>query len=609
MTSWPTTNAPRGSIISVLWLVSVFDENGGCKLVIFDSWRDVAQFIPHSRRRLLALSTGGVVAALSEAMALVLIVNAAVKVAGTAVSKVPSSLPIDLSADQMLVVAAVLSLTVIVTHWFTNATRASISSAALMGAQQRAIAAFVGAPWEKQSTEKSGGLHEMTSPLASQVSSLSIAAAVWVLSALQLAALMIAALVVDAVATVVVVLLGAAVFAGLRPISKATKRRSRRYVMANSSFINLNAQVTSISMELKVYGVEEVAVSNLARASSAAGEAFRRARQLSQFGGALYRDVAMVLLVAAVASLQAISTEALAATGAVVILVIRAVGSAQGLFSAQQTLSELQPHVELLLARVVSLEEVKVDFGREVLESVRTVEMTSVVYRYAKETPALEGVSFSLSMGEVLGIVGPSGGGKSTLVQVLLRLRLPQSGSVRINGIAYELVDEDSWARSIGFVPQEPQLMEGTVAENIAFFRPGITLQNIEAAAEAAHIATDIRLLPHGYDTVLGPEGRGLSGGQKQRIAIARALVGEPSLLVLDEPTSALDAVSERLIRDTLANLRPRTIIVIIAHRPATIEICDRLIMLGEGRIVERGAPDKLGEKLGFMGQAFGAPD
>jgi ABC-type multidrug transport system fused ATPase/permease subunit len=180
---------------------------------------------------------------------------------------------------------------------------------------------------------------------------------------------------------------------------------------------------------------------------------------------------------------------------------------------------------------------------------------------------------------------------------------------VRVNGIAYELLDEDSWARSIGFVPQEPQLMEGTVAENIAFFRPGITLQNIEAAAEAAHIATDIRLLPHGYDTVLGPEGRGLSGGQKQRIAIARALVGEPSLLVLDEPTSALDAVSERLIRNTLANLRPRKIIVIIAHRPATIEICNRLIMLNEGRIVDRGAPDKLAEKLGFMGQAFGAPD
>ena len=127
--------------------------------------------------------------------------------------------------------------------------------------------------------------------------------------------------------------------------------------------------------------------------------------------------------------------------------------------------------------------------------------------------------------------------------------------------------------------------MEASVADNIAFLRPGIDRADVEAAADAAHVGAEIRALPDGFDTVLGPRGSGLSGGQKQRIAFARALAGLPRLLVLDEPTSALDGESERRIQETIDELKGRVTMVIVAHRRSTLDVCDRVISMRGGRI------------------------
>jgi len=185
----------------------------------------------------------------------------------------------------------------------------------------------------------------------------------------------------------------------------------------------------------------------------------------------------------------------------------------------------------------------------------------------------------------VLGVVGPSGGGKSTLVQVLLRLRLPRSGSVLVNGVPYQEHRDSDWTRLVTLVPQEPRLMEASIAENIRFFRSGISDEQVRSAARAAHVEAEMIAQSHGFDTVLGPRGSGLSGGQKQRLAIARALVGKPAVIVLDEPTSALDAESERLVQDTIRELKGTVTFVIVAHRATTLALCDRLVVVRNGSV------------------------
>jgi ABC-type bacteriocin/lantibiotic exporter with double-glycine peptidase domain len=184
-------------------------------------------------------------------------------------------------------------------------------------------------------------------------------------------------------------------------------------------------------------------------------------------------------------------------------------------------------------------------------------------------------------------VVGASGSGKSTLSALLLRLRAPTAGTILAGDVALADVAPAAWARLAAYVPQDSRLIRSSVADNIRFFRAGFSDDDVRAAARAAHLEDEILALPDGYATEIGPGARDLSGGQRQRLAIARALLQHPSLLVLDEPTSALDAHSEQLIGRTLAELKGGTTIVLIAHRPATLELCDRIVEVAGGTVRE----------------------
>jgi ABC-type multidrug transport system fused ATPase/permease subunit len=186
-------------------------------------------------------------------------------------------------------------------------------------------------------------------------------------------------------------------------------------------------------------------------------------------------------------------------------------------------------------------------------------------------------------------------------VQLLLRLRTPTRGQIIVSGVPYEELDPVAWRRLVSLVSQEPRLFEGTVAENIAFFRSRVSAEDVERAAAAAHVLDDIRHMEHGMATRLGPRGSGLSGGQKQRIAIARALVGQPQVLVLDEPTSALDLRSEELLRETVESLKGQVIVVIITHRLSILRACDRVLVLEGGRQQQFGARDEVLAAASFL--------
>ena len=227
-------------------------------------------------------------------------------------------------------------------------------------------------------------------------------------------------------------------------------------------------------------------------------------------------------------------------------------------------------------------------------------EGVSFCYPSRPSTPALEAVSLRIAPGETIALVGPSGAGKSTLLKILLRFYDPSAGVVRLDGIAIGDLALETLRATIALVPQEPVVFSADARENIRYGRPDATDAEIEVAARAAQAHEFISRLPQGYATALGERGVRLSGGQRQRIAIARAIVRNAPLLLLDEATSSLDAENERAVQDALeAAMQGRTTLV-IAHRLATVQRADRIVVLDQGRIVETGTHNELVERRGL---------
>ncbi len=213
--------------------------------------------------------------------------------------------------------------------------------------------------------------------------------------------------------------------------------------------------------------------------------------------------------------------------------------------------------------------------------------------------PALQNFSLDVQPGQTVAIVGPSGAGKSTVFQLLLRYYDPQSGQIVLDGVATRGMALDALRQRVGIVPQDAVIFSSSALENIRYGKPDATDAEVRAAAQAAFAHEFISDLPQGYDTFLGERGVRLSGGQRQRIAIARAMLKNPPLLLLDEATSALDAESERMVQAALESaMRDRTTLV-IAHRLATVQKADLIVVLDHGKLVEQGTHAELVARAG----------
>ena len=304
---------------------------------------------------------------------------------------------------------------------------------------------------------------------------------------------------------------------------------------------------------------------------------------------------------------------AITAVIALLLLFVQASGLSIGAFAGFLViLYRLQPRVLALASAHTSLlslhasvlavsemlrepTETATSTGRSFSGLRKGLSFENVIFTYkGSAEPALADVSFRIPKGSVIAIVGASGAGKSTLIDLLLCFQRPQQGRILVDDIPLSEFDVAPWRAGLGVVNQDPYIFDDTVAANLSYGSPSATKAEIVEAAQLACADDFIRTLPQAYDTIVGERGTQLSGGQRQRIALARALLRRPDILILDEATNALDAATERAFQRALAAYAKHRTVIIVAHRLATIEDADHVIVLEAGRIVEQGSPAAL---------------
>ena len=391
---------------------------------------------------------------------------------------------------------------------------------------------------------------------------------------------------ITAAATAVIFLLVGAVTA-------RAKRHGDEAVAANRGLAARMTEGLAGLRTIRLFGQEEAEADRFARASQDVRRAFFRMDALSAAPMPMLELLFAVLLGGLLLG---------ADVGEFVILVV---------FLA--LLQRLQPHAAAvmharvnLLALAAPLQDVSgvlaeatadrlPDGANEAPVPAETIQFKEVTYCYpgARE-PALSRVSFDIPAGRTTALIGMSGAGKSTVLSLVCRLIDPTGGGVFVDGEDLRSFRAASWRARMAVVPQDVYLFNATVRENIAYGGPNISDEAIVAAAQAAQAHDFVAALPHGYETRVGDRGVRFSGGQRQRIALARALVRDPGVLIQDEATNALDSLSERLVRDAIRNLGGGRTILIVAHRLASIEHADHIVVLDKGHVVEAGSPAEL---------------
>jgi ABC-type multidrug transport system fused ATPase/permease subunit len=284
-----------------------------------------------------------------------------------------------------------------------------------------------------------------------------------------------------------------------------------------------------------------------------------------------------------------------AALVAIIYLVQRLFDYIKSLQLSFQKTGESAPYLLNVLAyekKVVNFEEE--DFGRLPFKFNNKFDFEKVSFSYDSSKEVLSEISFSIKKGEMVGLVGPSGMGKTTIVDLILRLFNPTSGRITLDNNDISQINMKEWRKNIGYVSQDMFLFNGTIAENIKFYDELITEQDIEEAAKMANIYDFIENCPDKFKTVLGERGVLLSMGQRQRVIIARILARKPQMLILDEATSALDNESEMRIQKVIERLKGKVTVLVVAHRLSTLLSANRVLGINQGRIIEEGNPQEL---------------
>lgn len=556
------------------------------------------------RSRMILLGVASFGGAMLEAGFLVLLTSTVIALAAGRNEVGPvlgQSIPVDVA----LIVAAAAIIVRLVLSLATVRISARLGALVRTGQRRRVSRAYLRASWKVQQGEAAGSLQELLTSFVGRINGAMSALTQAITASLSLLAFMAAGVVVDPVATVVVLGALGVLGIGLAPVRRRIRKQAATSATTDLRFATTLAELGSLGQEMQTFGVRGHFEDRLDRVTVETTESARRVQVLSGTLSPVYTFLAYGAVIAVVAALRILGVGDLTAIGAVMLLMLRSLSYGQQLLAVSGALAASLPSLERVDDVVGYYEENRASSGTSVPSAVTPLEFADVSFEYTEDRPALSGVTCQIETGEMIGVIGPSGAGKSTFAQLILGLRDPSEGAVLAAGIDLRTIDRDWWTRRVAFVPQDAVLFTGTVAENIRFFRDGISDAAIDRATVQANLTGDISRLPDGFDTHLGERGSQLSGGQRQRLSIARALVAEPELLILDEPTSALDGQTEALIRQTLADLRTRMTVVIIAHRMSTLDLCDRIMVIEGGRMTAFDTPQALRQASPFYTNAL----
>lgn len=564
------------------------------------------QLVGRYRGRMVVLAVVSLASALLEASFLVLVTGTAMSlVAGR--DSVGPVFGFVWPLSRTLLAAALLLFGRLGLSLATVYTSAHLARVVSVDQRRELGHAYARTSWGIQQSEPSGILQALlVNFVGGSIGAVSAVTSA-ITAALSLVAFLGIGVVVDPWSTLSV--LGALLALGaiLTPIRRAVRRRAQESAGRGLQFANGVAELGSLGLEMQVFGVRSRFAARLEDLTRDEVTAAFRVRILNGSLAPAYTFLAYSAILAGVSVLVFVGGTGtdLSVIGAIMLLMLRSLAYGQQLQTAAGAIASSMPYLDRIQNTLKRYRAAAAGTGTAVPKSVTPMELHEVGFAYTEERPALTGVDLTVKSGEVIGVIGPSGAGKSTLAQLLLGVRQPTQGEILVSGVELNKVDHAWWTSRVAFVAQDALLFTGTVAENIRFFRDGISDEAVREAAQRANVLRDIESLPEGFDTHLGERGGQLSGGQRQRMSIARALAGQPELLILDEPTSALDGTSEALVRDTLAELKGDVTVVIIAHRMSTLDICDRIVVIESGRMADAGLPDELRQTSDYYRNAL----
>lgn len=538
------------------------------------------------RRRLVYLMAClSVVSGIAEALMIAVVAQVAADLAnGRALHSKNVLFHVTAPVGTLLWAALVLALVRMFLQWPLSVLPARIAADVQLGLRSRLFRAFTSASWEVQSRDREGMLQEIMTSQANNATGGALQATSLLSSAIVVVILMFTAVALSPLAAAIVFVVGALGFALMRPLREFGNRKSRELSAAWVRYAGSIAEANRLAEEGQVFGVMDAQHARIVGFAKRSRDLYYRTQMLLKAVPNAYQSLMFVIIVVGLLVLYQLGVHHDGKLLAIVLLLVRASQQGQSIQASYQALQQSLPFIDRLReAETRYLESAPVT-GERPLPAVREVAFDAVGFSYVPGRPVLREVSFEVQAGEAIGIVGPSGAGKSTLVQILLQLREPKEGRYLINGVDAREFSRRDWHRLVAYVPQEPRLLHASVADNIRFFRE-IDEDAIRRAAELARIHEDIESFAHGYRTIVGPRADAVSGGQQQRICLARALAARPQMLVLDEPTSALDPHSETLIQESLLAIKDELTLFTIAHRMSTLDICDRVMVIVEGRL------------------------
>ena len=470
-----------------------------------------------------------------------------------------------------------------------------------MALREKLYAVLSGASWESLTARKDADVINLFTSQCGQVS-YGIAEVIHFLASIVSAAVQLGiALMMSLPVTALVCVMGACMLAIFMPLRKKSREYGDEMIRLSREFYSeLQNQLASVK-EVRAYGVEREHAALFESISTAFKTARMKYVRQSSVPGVVYSLAAVVMI----ALVYLVCTLGLKVeTDRLVVLVYvfaRLWPVFSGFQGRIQSINSCVPAYEKLIEAMREMQpETDVAETDEDFSRWREIRFDNVHFAYRNsDEEALRGVSFSLERGEKLALLGRNGAGKTTAVNLLLGFLLPLSGAILVDGKPLEAACIRAWRTRVGYVPQDPLILNASVRENLTRFHPDATEDELIAALRKAMAWGFVSRLPNGLDTVLGDRGVRLSGGERQRIVLARVLLERPSLIVLDEATSALDYESETAFHDAIASLGKVAAVVLIAHHGATIAMADSAVVLEKGSVVEQGLINELAGRDG----------